>query len=209
MVSDLFGYNLMENRNLLPQDGEVRYFGKIFTSCEAENLAAQLIKDIEWQNDQALIFGKLVVMQRLVAWYADKPYTYAYSGTIKTALPWTPLLSAINRRVSATCQESFNSCLLNLYPSGVNGMAWHSDAEKELKKNGTIASLSFGAERRFQFKHKNTKEMVAVFLESGSLLVMQGVTQSNWLHRLPKAPQLKIPRINLTFRQINQKNKKF
>lgn len=205
MASDLFGYSQIEDRNLLPKDGDVRYLGKIFTNSEVEDLASQLFKEIEWQNDKAVVFGKLIVTQRLVAWYADEPYSYSYSGTTKTALPWTPLLRDINQRISEACHESFNSCLLNLYPSGADGMAWHSDAERELKKDGTIASLSFGAERRFQFKHKTTKEMVTVFLESGSLLVMQGVTQSHWLHRLPKTPQLKAPRINLTFRQINAK----
>lgn len=205
MESDLFGYKPIEGCNLLPKDGEVRYFGQIFTRCEAEQIAAQLLKDIEWQNDKAVIFGKLIVTRRQVAWYADKPYAYSYSGTTKTALPWTQLLKDINARVAAVCQETFNSCLLNLYPCGEDGMAWHSDAEKELRQNGTIASVSFGAERRFQFKHKNTKEVVTVFLESGSLLAMQGVTQSCWLHRLPKAPGLKTPRINLTFRQMNLK----
>lgn len=205
MEADLFGYKPMEGRNLLPKDGEVRYFGQIFTSSEAEQIALRLLEDVEWQNDQVVIFGKLTVTRRQVAWYADNPYTYSYSGTTKTALPWSQLLKDINARVSAVCQEAFNSCLANLYPCGEDGMDWHSDAEKELKKNGTIASVTFGAERPFQFKHKSTKETVSVFLESGSLLVMQGVTQLHWLHRLPKAPRLKKPRINLTFRQMDQR----
>ena len=98
--------------------------------------------------------------------------------------------------------ETFNSCLLNLYHSGDEGMAWHSDGEKDLKKNGAIGSLSFGAERKFSFKHKETKETVSIQLEHGSLLVMKGATQTNWLHRLPPTKRINQPRINLTFRTI-------
>ncbi len=100
------------------------------------------------------------------------------------------------------CGETFNSCLLNLYHDGNEGMAWHSDAENDLKKNGAIGSLSFGAERKFLFKHKKTKETVSKILEHGSLLVMKDATQSNWLHRLPPTKMECLPRVNLTFRTI-------
>ena len=82
-------------------------------------------------------------------------------------------------------------------------MGWHSDDEKTLGKNNTIASLSFGAERKFSFKHKQTKQTVSLVLEHGSLLIMKDVTQSNWLHSLPKSNKIMQPRINLTFRIIN------
>lgn len=204
MTTDLFGYKPLQGRNLLPRDGQVTYFGRLFSSCEADRLAGRLTQEIEWQNDQAVIFGKVITTRRQVAWYADQPYTYTYSGSTKTALPWCELLKEINQRVEAACKTSFNSCLLNLYPCGEDGMAWHSDAEKELKQNGVIASISLGAERRFQFKHKQTKELVTLWLEHGALLVMEGVTQRHWLHRLPQAPHIKAPRVNLTFRQMNQ-----
>ena len=97
----------------------------------------------------------------------------------------------------------FNSCLLNLYHNGNEGMAWHSDAEKDLKKNGAIGSLSLGAERKFAFKHKETKETISLILEHGSLLVMKDITQSHWLHRLPPTKRIDKPRINLTFRTID------
>jgi alkylated DNA repair dioxygenase AlkB len=98
--------------------------------------------------------------------------------------------------------ETYNSCLLNLYHTGEEGMGWHSDGEKDLKKDGAIASMSFGAERKFAFKHKETKERVDIFLENGSLLVMKGITQSHWVHRLPPTKRIKTPRVNLTFRTI-------
>jgi alkylated DNA repair dioxygenase AlkB len=81
-------------------------------------------------------------------------------------------------------------------------MAWHSDDEKTLGRHSPIASLSFGAERKFSFKHKKTKETVSLLLENGSLLVMSGATQTNWLHRLPPTKKINQPRINLTFRTI-------
>jgi alkylated DNA repair dioxygenase AlkB len=121
---------------------------------------------------------------------------------VKKALPWTKELLELKKLVEKETGESFNSCLLNLYHDGTEGMAWHSDAEKDLKKNGAIASLSFGAERKFSFKHKLTKELVSLVLEHGSLLVMKDTTQSHWLHRLPPSAKHNKSRINLTFRTI-------
>ena len=91
---------------------------------------------------------------------------------------------------------------MNLYHDGSEGMAWHSDGEKDLKKNGAIASLSLGAERKFSFKHKKSKENISLFLPNGSLLIMKGSTQTYWLHRLPPTKKIHSPRINLTFRTI-------
>ena len=193
------------NENLLPQDGTVNYFGKIIDHKTANHYFDQLLKNIAWQHDRAVIFGKMIVTKRKVAWYGDQDFSYRYSGTEKQALPWTNELLALKQLVEAKTRETFNSCLLNLYHSGEEGMAWHSDGETFLKKNGAIASLSFGAERRFLFKHKDTQEKVEILLEHGSLLVMQDCTQSYWLHRLPPMKKVKTARINLTFRTIISK----
>ena len=162
-----------------------------------------LLTHIEWKNDEAVIYGKRIITKRKVAWYGEKAFPYTYSKTTKLALPFTKELLEIKTAVELETGETFNSCLLNLYHSGEEGMGWHSDAEKELKKNGAIASLSFGAERKFSFKHKQTAETVSVMLEHGSLLVMKDDTQTNWLHRLPPAKRIIQPRINLTFRTIH------
>ncbi len=171
----------------------------------AQEYYKYLLENIEWENDKAIIFGKLIVTKRKVAWYGNKPYSYTYSKTTKSALPWTKELLDLKELVEQKTGERFNSCLLNLYHSGEEGMSWHSDGEKDLKKNGAIGSLSFGAERKFLFKHKVTKQNVAVNLQKGSLLVMKGATQTNWLHRLPPTKKVKTPRINLTFRTIEPK----
>ncbi len=189
-------------KNLLPQDGEVYYHGRIMDMQKAHQFRDELMTDIAWENDQAVIFGKLIITKRKVAWYGDRQFSYTYSGITKTALPWTPALEALKRMAEELSGETYNSCLLNLYHTGEEGMAWHSDGEKDLKKNGAIASLSFGAERKFAFKHKQTGEVVNTFLEHGSLLVMKGTTQTHWLHRLPPTKKVDAPRINLTFRTI-------
>ena len=197
---DLFNNDFASN--ILPYDGEVIYYGPILSNKSAQQYFEKLLQHIQWENDKAIIFGKLIITKRKVAWYGDNPFEYTYSKTTKLALPWTKELLELKEIVEKNTGETFNSCLLNLYHSGDEGMAWHSDGEKDLKKNGAIGSLSFGAERKFFFKHKTTKQTVSILLEKGSLLVMKGTTQTNWLHRLPPTKKVKITRINLTFRTI-------
>lgn len=201
---DLFSKEEGELRNLLPKDGTVNYYGKLFSTKQAKRYFESLPNTIEWRNDEAIIFGKLIVTKRKVAWYGDSEFEYTYSNTTKKALPWTADLLDLKAIVEEQTNETFNSCLLNLYHSGDEGMAWHSDGEKDLKKNGAIASLSFGAERKFSFKHKVEKTNVSLVLEHGSLLVMKGTTQTHWLHRLPPTKMASKPRINLTFRTIEK-----
>lgn len=189
-------------KNLLPYDGIVNYYGKIFDLNESDIFFDSLFKTIEWKNDEAIIFGKHYITKRKVAWYAEEAFEYKYSNITKTALPWTAELIEIKKVVEEISGERFNSCLLNLYHNGDEGMAWHSDGEKDLKKDGAIASVSFGAERKFSFKHKESKETISLFLEHGSLLMMAGTTQSHWLHRLPPTKRAFNPRVNLTFRTI-------
>lgn len=187
---------------LLPHNGVVEYYGTVITSDESTKYFEKLLSMVSWKNDMAVIRGQQLTTKRKVAWYADQPYTYTYSNVTKTAQPWFSLLLELKDLVERACNENFNSCLLNLYSNGSEGMAWHCDAEKDLKRNGTIASLSFGAERKFSLKHKCTKEKIDVNLEHGSLIVMRGKTQSNWLHSIPKTKKVDTPRVNLTFRQI-------
>jgi alkylated DNA repair dioxygenase AlkB len=200
---DLFGFsNINPNTNLLPIDGEVKYYGKCLKQTDADAYLHALLKNIEWRNDESIIMGKKIITARKVAWYGLKPFAYTYSKTTKHALPFTEELMQLKNLVEEQTGEQFNSCLLNLYHNGNEGMAWHSDAEKELKKNGAIASISLGAERKFSFKHKVTKQTVSVMLEHGSILVMKGTTQTHWLHRLPPTTRVHTPRVNLTFRFV-------
>lgn len=200
---DLFNQEVNFSKNLLPGDGIVNYYGKLLDNEESNHYFNCLLNTIEWENDKAIIFGRTIITRRKVAWYGDTNFEYSYSNTTKQALIWTKELLELKKLIEEKTGESFNSCLLNLYHNGEEGMAWHSDAEKDLKKNGAIGSLSFGAERKFAFKHKKTKETISIFLEHGSLLIMKDITQTNWLHRLPPSKRIKNARINLTFRTIN------
>lgn len=190
------------SENILPCDGEVLYYGSIFPKAEADDYYMQLLDQIEWVPDEIMMFGKLIITKRKVAWYGDAGISYTYSKKTKTALPWIPLLLNLKEIAEAKSGATFNSCLLNLYHEGKEGMSWHSDDEKEMQKNGAIASLSFGAERKFAFKHRTLPYKTDILLHHGSLLLMKGSTQTHWLHRLPPSAKIKTPRINLTFRTI-------
>ena len=199
---DLFNTLTDSTTNLLPEDGTVYYFGKIFSRQESNKFSEVLFNNIQWKNDQSFMYGKLIITRRKVAWYGDNDYHYTYSKITRKALPWTAEMSLLKSIIEEKTKENYNSCLLNLYHNGNEGMGWHSDAEKELKKNGAIASISFGAERKFEFKHKTTGEKISLMLEHGSLLLMKDNTQINWLHQLPVSKKITTPRINLTFRTI-------
>jgi alkylated DNA repair dioxygenase AlkB len=202
---DLFNDQPQSQINLLPHDGTVNYYGTLMTQSEAHDYLNKLLETIAWKNDEAIIFGKLIITKRKVAWYGDSSFKYTYSNTTKEALPWTNELLQLKALAEKTTGETYNSCLLNLYHDGTEGMAWHSDGEKDLKKNGAIASMSFGAERKFAFKNKHTKETITTILQNGSLLVMKDETQTHWLHRLPPTKLVTKPRVNLTFRTIVMK----
>ena len=199
-MMDLFNQNT--HSNMLPYEGEVIYEGSVFNRKQTTSYYQNLLHHIPWQNDEAIIFGKHHITKRKVAWYGDKAYSYTYSGVTKQAHLWTPELLQLKQKVEEISSTTYNSCLLNLYHDGTEGMGWHSDAEKTLLENGTIASITFGAERKFSFKHKVTRQRVDILLENGSLLLMKGTTQKNWLHRLPPTKKVFSPRINLTFRTV-------
>ena len=197
-----FKTNPMEN--VLPCDGVVNYHGPILTAAEHGLYFDALLSDVPWQHDELVMFGKRITTARKVAWYGDEGYAYAYSGATKHALPWSDTLLELKAKVEEHSRTSFNSCLLNLYHSGDEGMSWHSDDEDSLGTDPVIASLSLGAARKFSFKHKrkDKAEGVSVTLEEGSLLVMREGSQTHWLHSLPKTRKVNEPRINLTFRTM-------
>ena len=197
---DLFSTDKITN--ILPFDGTTNYHGKVLSNLQCDFYYHKFLENIKWKNDEAIIFGKLIITKRKVAWYGESEFSYTYSKVTKKANLWTKELLALKKIIEKESGETYNSCLLNLYHSGEEGMAWHSDGEKMLKKNGAIASVSLGAERKFSFKHKDTKQKIDIILERGSLLVMKEGTQTNWLHRLPPTKKVSSPRINLTFRTI-------
>ena len=190
------------SKNLIPYDGEAYYIENFLE----EKLAIQFFKDlhekISWEHDEFLIYGKKIITKRKVAWYGSKAFDYNYSQITRKAKPWTKSLINLKQLIENESKDQFNSCLLNLYPEGSDGMGWHSDDEKELRPLATIASLSLGSDRKFSFKHRTSKETISLTLNNGSLLLMKGEIQKHWRHQLPKTQKEVDPRINLTFRSI-------
>ncbi|MCP1660560.1 alpha-ketoglutarate-dependent dioxygenase AlkB family protein [Neisseria perflava] len=192
------------DENLLPYDGVVNDYGVIFSPSEADRYLQILLHDIPWQHDEAVMFGRRIVTARKVAWYGNRNFTYTYSGISRTALPWNDTLlalkQAVEQHIAAVSPTVFNSCLLNLYHHSGEGMAWHSDDETSLTPNAAIASLSFGATRKFAFKHRSSGEKRDLMLQHGQLIIMRGETQRHWLHAVTKSSKVSEPRVNLTFR---------
>lgn len=202
MQNSLFPRENNPTENHLPYDGAVYYHGNIIEKRSADFYFQQLLATAAWQHDEAVIYGKHIQTKRKVAWYGDSAFHYTYSNVTRTAHPWTPTILQLKNQVEKHSGETFNSCLLNLYHNGNEGMAWHSDDEAMLKKHGTIAGLSLGAERKIVFKHKQSQTKVELFLEHGSLMMMKNETQDYWLHSIPTTQKIHTPRISLTFRNI-------
>jgi alkylated DNA repair dioxygenase AlkB len=197
-----------ENAHLLPEkldmpDAEVLFYRDFFNPTESESLFHELEMTIQWEQTSFRMGGKDIPVPRLTAWYGDEGKSYRYSGITLHPRPWIPMLLNIKAHVESVTEARFNSVLLNLYRHGNDSVSWHSDDEPELGYNPVIASVSLGATRRFQFKHKHKAELrVTLDLTPGSLLLMQGETQHFWKHQIPKTQTPTGPRINLTFRVI-------
>jgi alkylated DNA repair dioxygenase AlkB len=186
-------------------DGEVIIYRNFFEELESDLLFNELLNNTKWRQDKIRMFGKEVDLPRLTAWYGNQGKSYKYSGINMNPDTWTPTLLLIKERVEKVIELNFNSVLINLYRDGNDYVSWHSDDEKELGKNPTIASVSFGATRRFLLRHQLNKdlEIVDLSLNHGSLLIMKGSTQHFWKHQVPKTAKVKTERINLTFRVIS------
>jgi len=189
-------------RHIIPIDGEAIYYGPILNNEATKQYFDDLLNQVDWKNEEISMFGKLIQTKRKVAFYADNGINYSYANKVKYGKNWIKPLLNLKHQIEAITATTYNACLLNLYHDGNEGMGWHSDNEKEIKPNSSIASFSIGANRKFVFKHKKTNETISLLLEQGSLLEMKGEIQTHWWHALPKTKKVLTPRINLTFRQI-------
>ena len=196
---------LDKNSSLIKADNlSVKYIENFFDFEQSQLYMKHLTNDIKWKREKIRMWGREIVTKKRIAWYADEGKSYTYSGSTFHPDQWNVLLLEIKKYVEQYIKFQFNSVLLNEYPNGKVGMGWHSDDERELGMDPIIASLSFGANRDFIFKHKTDKsfENIKIHLKSGSLLLMLGSTQHHWKHSLPKRLKVREPRINLTFRKI-------
>jgi len=181
---------------------DITYHEEVKYLKERERLFEDLYKMTNWQDEYIYMFGKKVKCPRKVSWYGDAGVIYRYSGNTHKALGFYPILAKIKDHTEKFLNKQFNFALLNYYHNQDDYMGWHSDNEKELGINPVIASISLGSSRVMKFKHKREKLNYNIKLQDSSLLVMQGDTQENWLHTIPKVSNLKGPRINITFRFI-------
>lgn len=188
--------------NLAPCDGKLYLLRGFYSNNTADRYFQDLLHGLAWQTEQIQIFGRLLTVPRLMAWYGDSDAHYRYSGVDHAPLPWSGALLAIKADLESVCQHRFNSVLANLYRNGRDSMGCHADNEPELGPNPLIASLSFGDSRLFRLRHNRSKQRLDIELAHGDLLVMAGTLQHHWRHELPKTRQIKQARINLTFRRI-------
>jgi alkylated DNA repair dioxygenase AlkB len=188
-----------------PDVGNVAYHSQVFDLEEALALEAALDREIEWKQDFISMYGQTTPLPRLTAWHGDPGFDYTYSGISMHPSPWTPALGIIKNRIEELCQAEFNSALANKYRNGKDSVSWHSDDEPELGPTPLIGSVSFGATRRFLLRrkpHQKGASSLGIDLESGSCLVMSGLTQANWEHSIGRTSRPIAQRINLTFRKI-------
>lgn len=206
---DLFGNIVTTKANpkiktglTVVENGEYLFYPAFFSKSESDLFLQKLKTEIEWKQESMNMYGKRVNFPRLTAWYGDNDKPYSFSGITLKPKIWTTELIKIREQIEPLSQIKFNSVLLNLYRNGNDSISWHTDAEKELGLNPIISSVNFGATRKFQLRHKETKEKLEIELTHGSLLIMRGELQHFWQHQVPKTSQNVSERINLTFRAI-------
>jgi len=206
---DLFGNIIYSKSNIKNEsglikvtNGEYLFYPNFFSKIECDLYLKALKSNIEWKQESMNMYGKQVNFPRLTAWYGDNDKPYSFSGITLKPKSWSNELISIKEKIEPISKVKFNSVLLNLYRSGNDSISWHTDAEKELGVNPIIASVNFGATRKFQLRNNNTKEKIEIELTNGSLLIMQGELQHYWQHQVPKTNKVVGERINLTFRVI-------
>ena len=205
MINRLFPENPNEVEEIPIQDGKLRLYPHLFSPEERDSFFRKLKENVKWQQEEIKLYGRVIPLPRLTAWFGDAGKTYMYSGITVEPEPWTPILLEIKSRIEEVSDVTFNSVLLNYYRNERDSVSWHSDDESELGKNPIIGSVSFGDVRTFQLKHKTNKSLtISRDLPDGSYLEMAGSTQHHWLHQIPKRTRKIGPRINLTFRVIQR-----
>jgi alkylated DNA repair dioxygenase AlkB len=196
--------NQVNKKTIISTDGEVILYPNFFSAKEGNQLFSDLYSSVNWKQEIIQFFGKQMPIPRLTAWYGDEGKSYTYSGIEQHPESWNTTLKLIKSKIEEIAQVNFNSVLINLYRDGKDSVSWHSDDEPELGENPIIASVSFGATRRFSLRHKHLKNhKIDIDLASGSFLLMQGETQHFWQHQIAKTAKEIQPRINLTFRIIH------
>jgi alkylated DNA repair dioxygenase AlkB len=186
------------SEDVLPYDGTATLWPQFIS--DPDDVFQLLLRGIDWEDHYITLFGRPVREPRQSVWFHTDGLAYRYSQSERTARQFTPLLTDIMKQCADIAEASFNSVLANLYRTGEDSMGWHADDEPELGREPVIASISLGAERRFDFRHRDSGDTASVVLPHGSLLVMRGQSQHKWVHRIARTKKVTSPRVNLTFR---------
>tara|TARA_R110002072_G_scaffold64203_3_gene159445 strand:+ start:55273 stop:55875 length:603 start_codon:yes stop_codon:yes gene_type:complete len=194
---------MLKKQIIIPD--QIFYYPNFLSESENKEIKLCMESSIVWTQGLIKIFGREVLTPRLQSWIADDGITYTYSGKENIPEQWPKELIKLRTRINKEFNLNLNSALCNLYRNGNDSNGWHSDDEKELGKNPVIASISLGVERKFQLKCKKTNERIDLNLESGSLLIMKGNSQSQWKHQIPKQRKIEGKRYNITFRETFKK----
>ncbi|GAF04643.1 alpha-ketoglutarate-dependent dioxygenase AlkB family protein [Saccharicrinis fermentans] len=202
MQLDLFSQGNSQAQWVSITNGEYLFVPDFFNVEEANRHFKTLLNDVEWKQESMSMYGKVIPFPRLTAWYGDNDKPYSFSGIILSPIQWNEALLEIKAKIEVEAKTIFNSVLLNRYRNGNDSISWHTDSEKELGLNPIIASVNFGATRKFQLRHKESKEKIELKLGHGSLLIMGGELQHYWQHQVPKTKKAVNERINLTYRVI-------
>ncbi len=188
---------------------ELETIKNFYDAAECERIYSRLLNEQNWPDNRYVVSGRQFILPRLQTWHADPGIRYSYNNNLLETRAWTPLLSDIRAKVESFLNYSFNSVLVNLYRNGADYVGWHADNERELGEKPFIASLTFGAERQFEFRHKKSSASGRISLQSGTLLIMQPNFQHHWLHNVPLDTGVTEGRINLTFRKVVPVNSVF
>ena len=191
-----------DQQEMLPFDGSALLFPKFLETTQTSQIFQQIMDETPWEMPEMVMFGKKYPQAGLSTWFTNTGVNYVYSGITRTPYVMTPLLNDIMNACTLKSGAQYNSVLVNLYRDGSDSVSWHSDNEAVNGSEPTIASVSLGATRRFDLRHKESGETVRVDLEDGSLLVMSGLSQHCWVHQIAKTKTKVGPRINLTFRRV-------
>jgi len=191
-----------DKRELLPFDGSALLIPRLLSSAESTKYFAQLNEETPWEMPEMVMFGKKYPQAGLSTWFTNTGVNYVYSGITRTPHAMTPMLTRVLDLCALKSGAEYNSVLVNLYRDGSDSVSWHSDNEAVNGSEPTIASVSLGATRRFDLRHKESGETVRIDLEDGSLLVMSGLSQHCWVHQIAKTKTKVGPRINLTYRRV-------
>ncbi len=192
----------LTDQQFLPFDGTATLYNDFLDTQFATQAFNQIRDESQWEQPEITIFGNTVLEPRLSTWHNELGEGYKYSGVMRLAQPFSEILSDIRNRCAEVTNTQFNSALVNFYRNGQDGVGWHSDNEACNGPEPTIASVSLGATRRFDLRHRKTGETIKIQLRSGSLLVMAGKSQQCWVHQVAKTKRIHEPRINLTFRRV-------